>query len=352
MVRVLMDAFVKYSPPEPDRMEHWPIWRGLVVHAETLYARGEDAGLQTPNTKLLRNLCTLHSEQGRFAAGLIWGRKALIQDETELGPTHLETLSSAYSVAVALALQGNAEAAEPLFRRVFSERQQQLGSEALDTSRALQWLGNVMSWQGKKEAAPLQERALAVFERGNPESHDTLWSLWSLGGSRSADPHAAEPLLRRAVAIENRLHGSDYVPILAYSVSLSDCLSRQGKHAEAEALARKAAEGLERIVGPDYRWTWYAIHNVAECLTRRGDFSSAEPIARRALELGRYAENPQSLWTFTRTLARILEQQGKIHEAEPLYRGLIESIAGELGADSRQARRAREDWDRCRTTNR
>ena len=68
------------------------------------------------------------------------------------------------------------------------------------------------------------------------------------------------------------------------------------------------------------------VNNLAELLTEQGKLGEAEPLYRRALEGRESTLGPMhgSTLISVNNLAKLLKAQGKLGEAEPLYRRALE----------------------------
>eukprot|EP00808_Paulinella_micropora_P008030 g47258.t1 len=78
---------------------------------------------------------------------------------------------------------------------------------------------------------------------------------------------------------------------------------------------------MEKTLGPEHQSTLTSVNNLGVLLEKQGKLAEAEPLFRRALQgrektLG--AEHPDTLAS-VKNLVRFLEQQGKV-EAEALKR--------------------------------
>ena len=202
----------------------------------------------------------------------------------------------------------------------------------------------------------------------------------------------AEPLFRRALAIDEKSLGTKH-PYVATSLNnLAESLREQGKYAEAEPLYRRAiaigektlgpehpdvANGLNNLVSSQFQSVLYfprhceehsdaAIHaeaakstkdgsprpdrsglamtnlrhfssdmTLAELLREQGKYAEAEPLFRRALAISEKALGPEhpNVAKELNNLAALLQAQGKYAEAEPLFRRALAIDEKALGSD-------------------
>jgi len=188
------------------------------------------------------------------------------------------------------------------------------------------------------EAEPLLESALAICERVLGTEHpDTAPSLNNLATVYSAQGkyEQAELLLERALAIcEKRLRAEH--PETALSLdNLALLYWRQGKYAQAEPLYQRALAIFEKELGAEHPRTALSLNNLAALYGSQGKYAQAEPLNQRALaicekELG--AEHPNTA-TSLHNLAVNYYNQGKYEQAEPLYQRALAICEGVLGTE-------------------
>jgi tetratricopeptide (TPR) repeat protein len=155
-------------------------------------------------------------------------------------------------------------------------------------------------------------------------------------------PAEAEPLLRRVLEARKRTLGADHADTLTSAMNLGMALHDQGRLAEAEPLLRPALEARERTLGAHHADTLMSVCKLGMLLKAQGKLAEAEPLLRRALEarllrhearLLRQRSPPEQLnsvsddetLTLMSNLAELLQDQGKLAEAELLHRRVIEA---------------------------
>jgi tetratricopeptide (TPR) repeat protein len=175
------------------------------------------------------------------------------------------------------------------------------------------------------EAEPLYRRALAIDENSLGPTHphvaivlsDLGWLLQST--NRAAE---AEPLYHRALTIEEKNHGFAHSNVASCLNNLAQLLRETNRLAEAEPLYRRALAITEQSYGPEH-------HNVAVCLTTLAQLlkdtnclAEAEPLYRRALAIDEriYGPGHPEVATDLNDLALVLQATNRRVEAEPLMR--------------------------------
>jgi tetratricopeptide (TPR) repeat protein len=103
----------------------------------------------------------------------------------------------------------------------------------------------------------------------------------------------AEPLYRRALAIDEKALGPEH-PSTAISLNnLGSLLKARGDLAGAEPLYRRALAIDEKALGPDHPYTAVDLDNLAGSLEAKGDLASAETFLRRAVVIYERVLGPQ-----------------------------------------------------------
>ena len=153
---------------------------------------------------------------------------------------------------------------------------------------AAYFLGSSLFEQGKyRESAQAFQRCLRIRPDDPIVLNNTALSL-----ERAGDYVGAEPLYRRALAINEKALAPDQ-PCEACSLSnLAGLLQEKGDYAAAESLSRRALAIDEKTLGPDHPDVAACLGSLAYLLLVRGDDAEAEPLSRRALAIDERAMGP------------------------------------------------------------
>ena len=173
-------------------------------------------------------------------------------------------------------------------------------------------------------AEPLLKRGLAIREKAlGPEHPNTATSLNNLAllYDRQGRYKEAEPLYQRALGIVEKALGPAH-PDTAQSLnSLGLLYDHQGRYEEAEPLYQRALAIREKALGPEHPNTAQSLNNLALLYDRQGLYEEAEPLYQRALAIREKAlgpEHPNTAQSLN-NLALLYDRQGLYEEAEPLY---------------------------------
>jgi Tfp pilus assembly protein PilF len=175
------------------------------------------------------------------------------------------------------------------------------------------------------QAEPLMRRALAIDEDSPGSDHSNIARdlnvLASLlqATNRLAE---AEPLLRRALAINEQNLGTDHPDVASALRNLAQLLQATNRLAEAEPLMRRALAINQQIFGPDHPDVAAALNNLASLLQSTNRLAEAEPLLRQALAVSEHsfgADHP-SVARGLNNLALVLRTTNRLGEAEPLMR--------------------------------
>jgi len=227
--------------------------------------------------------------------------------------------------------QAHYAAAEAALRKVLAAHK--------DDALVLSLLGLVLLDQANySEAEPLLKRALAIDEKAlGPDHPGCATDLNNLGWLyREQGKYAdAEPLFRRAIAIDEKALGPDHPDFATDLNNLGLLYYEQGKYADAEPLYKRALAIGEKALGPDHPTVAIRLNNLGSLYRDQGKYAEAEPLLQRALAIDEKALGPDHPKVATRlnNLGILYSQQGKYAEAEPLYKRALGIDEKALGPD-------------------
>ena len=188
------------------------------------------------------------------------------------------------------------------------------------------------------EAEPLSRRALAIDEEIHGSEHPSIAGrLSNLAGLLRATNRLseAEPLFRRALAIGEASHDPDDPRVAIYINNLALLLQDTNRLAEAEPLCRRTLAIGEASFGPEHPSVATRLNNLATLLRITGRFDEAEPLLRRALAIGElhYGPNHPKIAIRLSNLAGLLRSTGRLGEAEVLFRRALTIDEENYGSD-------------------
>ncbi|KAJ8598953.1 hypothetical protein CTAYLR_009932 [Chrysophaeum taylorii] len=357
-------------------------WRnnlgGLLEHqgkydeAEPLYRRAIEIGKVTLGENhpglatWLNNLGGLLHKKGKLNEAEALYRRALKIDEEALGPSHPMVATDLNNLAVFMSNQGKHVEALKLRTRCLQIERQTLGEEHPQYAASLNNLAMLLINQGKlEEAGPLFRRAIEIGKVTLGKNHpvlaawlnnlglllynqvDDLGSKWQRDSTQDK-LEEAEPLFRRAIEIGKVARGENHPDLATWLNNLAVLLHKQGKLEEAEPLFRRAIEIGKVTLGENHRGLAARLNNLGLLLynqvdylgskwqrdSTQGKLEEAEPLFRRAIEIGKVTlgENHPDLATWIKNLSGLLIKQGKFAEAFPLAQRAASIFEKTLGS--------------------
>jgi tetratricopeptide (TPR) repeat protein len=236
-----------------------------------------------------------------------------------------------YEVGLAALYQRNYAKASAQFSDSLRGREEKLEVDQKAVADAAFFLGSSLIEEGKyRESATALQRCLQL----RPDDAIVLNYLevsLTLAGYYAA----AEPLSRRALAIDEKALGPDHPEVGTALGNLASLLQNKGDYAGAEPLFRRALDIYKKALGPDHPLVATALGNLALLLKDKGDYAGAESLFRQALAIDEKTLGPDhpGLAIDLGILAALLEHKGDYAGAEPLYRQALAIDEKALGPD-------------------
>lgn len=303
--------------------------------------------------------------------------KALARREQEFGPAHTRVARAASDLGLFLRQTGNPVSALAPLRRA-AQIDEANGDVNLDFDR--ESLASALEVAGQREEAftlyreaaagrdtRVAARSLAALAKLDPEHADTWYenavqaeeaaygkddrrvaallhelALTLRGRNRDA---SAEPLLRRALAIQQKAPKPDYRLTAGIMNTLGNLLEGAGKLDEAELLERAALQLSEQKFGPESLELSMTCTNLADVLWNRKDFEGAALLYQRALaaDTALYgSERPETAADIA-NLGMLMKDAGQASASTTLLRRALAIYEKTLGPDSAQAKFVREN---------
>jgi tetratricopeptide (TPR) repeat protein len=197
-------------------------------------------------------------------------------------------------------------------------------------------------WARYAEAEPLYRRALAVDEQNcGPEHHRVSTVLQNLAILLKATNRMteAEPLYRRALKINEQSYGPDHPKVATVLNNLAMLLKDNNRLVEAEPLMRRALKIGEHSYGPDHHSVATRLNNLAQLLTDTNRLMEAEPLMLRALKIHEQSYGPDhpDVAEVLNNLACLLKDTNRLPEAEPLMRQALKIFEQSYGPNHPRA---------------
>lgn len=186
------------------------------------------------------------------------------------------------------------------------------------------------------EAEPLMRRALEIDEASFGKNHPNVAiRLNNLAALLHATNRLteAEPLIRRALESDEASFGKDHPNVASGLNNLAQLLQATNRLTEAEPLMRRALEIDEASFGEDHPNVAIGLNNLARLLHDTNRLTEAEPLMRRALEIdeARLGKNHPNVAIRLNNLAGLLKATHRLAEAEPLMRRALEIDEASFG---------------------
>jgi tetratricopeptide (TPR) repeat protein len=206
------------------------------------------------------------------------------------------------------------------------------------------WAGWLMNQAGQRwdalaewsQCEPLMRRALEINERSyGPDHPNVAICLNNLAALLQATNRLAEaePLMRRALAIDEQSFGPDHPDVASCLNNLAQLLRATNRLGEAEPLMRRALAIDERSFGPDHPNVARVLNNLAILLQATNRLAEAEPLMRRALAIDEQSYGPDhpEVARDLNNLALLLKATNRLPEAESLMRRVVSILEKSLG---------------------
>ena len=257
-------------------------------------------------------------------------RLAFLRDTLESVDDAKERIAQRLRIATVLMELARWEECEEQQRHALAEATALADAKLVATaSNALAQLLHRTSRLG--EAEPLMRRALEIDEAASGEQHPSvairLNNLAML--LKDTNRHEeAEPLMRRALEINVAAFGEEHPSVAIRLNNLAMLLKDTNRHEEAEPLMRRALEIDVAAFGEQHPNVAIRLNNLATLLRDTDRHEEAEPLMRRALEIDEaaFGEQHPNVAIHLNNLAMLLKDTNRLEEAEPLMRRSLDIL--------------------------
>ncbi|HEY1950123.1 MAG TPA: tetratricopeptide repeat protein [Bryobacteraceae bacterium] len=306
------------------------------VYVAAVAARERQAGPESEKVaRAASNLGLFLQEIGKSADAEAPLRRALAIDEQK---TNQAVDADRESLALALEAEGKAEEALALFRRAAE------GNTPAVSARSYVKLA-VMD---RQHADNFYRAAIAAEEKGSgaqsPEVAVLLqeYALALRAGKRDDE---AEPLLRRALAIERVSAKLDPQVLTDVLNTLGNLIEGRGQFDEAERLERTALALAQEKFGPESPQLAAVCTNLADVLWNKKELPQAGQFYRRAIAIDKSLYGPERPETAAdiANLGMLLNDAGQSAESMVLLKQALAIYQKTLGPDSDEAKLVKEN---------
>ncbi len=217
------------------------------------------------------------------------------------------------------------------------------------TGRLMNQLGQLLAAKGLyREAEPLMRRALAIDEASFGNEHPKVAiRLNNLAQLLQATNRLveAEPLMRRALTIDESAFGNEHPNFSRHLNNLAQLLKATNRLPEAEPLMRRSLAIDEAAFGDEHPRLAIDLNNLASLLKATHRLPEAEPLMRRALAIDEnsFGNEHPAVARDLHNLAQLLKATNHIAEAKPLMSRAVEIFEQSLGPDHPHTKIARRN---------
>ncbi|MEQ1746555.1 MAG: CHAT domain-containing tetratricopeptide repeat protein [Saprospiraceae bacterium] len=224
------------------------------MYLESRELRAKVLGTKHPDyAQSLQNLAALYADMGRFAEAepLYLDAKGIILEQ--LGPNHPKYAITLGNLGNVYLQTGRNDAAEALFREVLDIRKKTFGPDNPQYAVTLTILGKLYTNAGRfADAEAVLTEALRIYElESDPQKRHIRYpnTVYELGDTywQQGKTAEAEPLLRQAKELGEKMLGTDHADYLTFILSLADFYAQTGDTAQATRFFREGLEFRDRF---------------------------------------------------------------------------------------------------------
>ena len=242
--------------------------------------------------------------------------------KAQYGDVSLEVASTQHVLGMVHQYLGDNETAGTFYERTYETRRALLGDTHPDVVEALSTHAFLVETIGDYDAA--ERLHLQAFElardaaSGRDDAHLALAMARLAGIYRIQDRSPeAEPLLRDALAMQNRVYGGPHPESDETRRQLAGLLRVDRRFEESKALYIALIESRERMLGPDHNELASTWNSYSQLLSDMGDLPGAIFANRQLIDITTrvHGDAHQSLGAAYNNLAILYRKQGELDNA-------------------------------------
>ncbi|HNH83574.1 MAG TPA: tetratricopeptide repeat protein, partial [Acidobacteriota bacterium] len=276
-------------------------------------------------------------QAGKYDQALSLAQQVLDKAEKVFGSEHILVAGSLDTLGLILKDKGNYTKAEPLFMKALAIYEK-VDPNHPDIIFPLNNLGMLFYYKGEySQAESLMVRVLAISEKAGKDSEDVASSLNNLAFlyNKKGDHARAEPLYVRALAIWEKVLGAEHPKVAIGLNNLAGIYYMKGDYVRAESLYIKVLAIREKVLGPEHLETAHILNNLAQVYQNKGEYAKAESLYVKALAIMEKILGPEhpGVAQSLNNLAVHYQVRGDYARAEPLYLRALAIREKSLGAE-------------------
>ena len=235
-----------------------------------------------------------------------------------------QTASTLDELAVVLINRDKLPEAERAEKESLDIRRRLFGDASPEVATSLDVLAHVYMDEGKfVEAEATARQSLAIRQKlPDPESLDEADSLRNLTVILGDEGKwaEAEDTARKVLAIRRKCLGPENPGVASALQDLAWAIGARGKLAEAQALERETLELRAKFLPESHPEIAKSLYLLGDRLRLRDDLEDAYAVLNSALSIQQQNGDRAALFETLRSLGLTLEDQGKLSEAEAVFR--------------------------------
>jgi CHAT domain-containing protein len=274
-------------------------------------------------------------------AGVAAAARSLAIVEKVRDPAHEDVAEAVWTLAVAHDVAGEHAESARLMERALSLQEAIFGPDHSDVAWSRVELSSAYLRIARyAEAFDLARRAETTWTATDGADSRRVASALqaqALATQRLGDVAAAERLLRRALAIRERLIDDRAGPFIVSQTlqHLGVALAERADYAQARSVLERCLDIRERRLGPQNHHTGLALLELAEVLRQQGDLKAARSAVGRALAIHEAVNGPAhpAVAADLHRLAEVTADLGQAPDALPLAARALAIREARLGED-------------------